>query len=354
MNDEWNDHFDAHLRAFDIVDYVLYMMAIIVFVFKSWPILIQLKSAPNLAVPDLFILGFVVTVFLRNYVVMHAIDNRHEGDDLQFVALNVGWRYRLERILRALIVFVVITTPKDVFDFISGPVTVISNNIQSIVSSFVPPIFYEAQKPPHPEISSFFSYYATLLLLLFLLFIAWDLTNVFSVASAIKNKRIVWGQKSEGSSGKSEPVFHEAVNTLMIYFNIADRVTRGGIKTVSFSGFFVHEEYGEARVRDAKLLRIYFNLRSVKSWERVFGLLVASSILFWVSSNCSLASATPLFFCAGIYFLLAFQNRDFLKQMRRVVFLYPILEYLGAIRPLVDGQLSTSAISVTNGSTRAD
>ncbi len=315
-------HSDARLRAFDIVDYVLYWLATLAFVTRISYAIASHSSTPDIIFSNFTILAFVTTVFLRNYVVMHAIDNRVESDDFTFVSYNDGWLDRFERTLRALIVFIVITTPEGVIDYITIAIKYLASDAQGKLGALVSyaPGLISAPQAGQSDINSIFPYYAVLLFWLFVLFIAWDVVSVLTISRGLKSGLIVAPKSSE------HPETHDAVVALMIYCLLANRLVSGGKATIHYKESYRRNDYGQRRVEKGQLLRLYIG--SPKFGERVFGLLAAVAILFCSVANYSLVSGMFLAGFVILYFVFARQNLDFWVLLIRAALGYQLWRYM--------------------------
>lgn len=201
---------DYRLRAFDLVDYILYSLAMINFWVLAYKGFIgnnyeyyasrlpRIGNIPNITdgeavggqapLAQLLIFGFflcfVTVVYLRNYVIMHSIDNRRGGyfPRYDFVSHNTGWHYNIERVLRALIVLWVLTTTVGVVPIVTS---ILSDFITTVTNKFTIPLWSTNLSP----IDALMAYYGLVIVILFLLFVLYDVINVSAVQSqARKNK----------------------------------------------------------------------------------------------------------------------------------------------------------------------
>jgi hypothetical protein len=188
------------LRAFDWVDYILYLLA--TYWFASAAMVLILTGEPPDSLPLKFGLSpnltnesdqgfyrflvsvfavFVIFVYLRNYIVMHAIDDRKDGEHalFYFVDYNTGWWSRSERLFRALIVLWVLTTA-------IGTVPFVTNAVWKAIEWFVSSIVGYVTFQELTLMQAFFAFYGFVIFVLFLLFIAWDTVNIFSISRQMK------------------------------------------------------------------------------------------------------------------------------------------------------------------------
>lgn len=291
------------LRAFDWIGFLLYVAATISFVAIALPLLFELQT-PGLF-PESFGLTptlydeensiahrviisafalFVSFVYLRNYVVMSAIDSRKSNGYLlfYFVDYNRGFLNWLERFFRALIVIIVLITPihfyPTVTDFIWRTI------IGSIYSATAGFSSFELLTPAQ----SFSIYYGSVIVFLFLSFIAWDVINLISISKQIR-KGAFQGHPSVGpdndfmsvagamDSKFSMPVEMEKivpVYSIVTYVRPRKKVI-GDLEVETKRDQY--EQKMKSFVHQGRLLCLY--IRGKKSTERGLGLLIGVAML---------------------------------------------------------------------------
>ena len=288
------------LRAFDWVDYVLYLLATAGFV---WPTLSLLSTGefPAHLISDreaglLPTLGgeadqkwyqttagafglFVVLVYLRNYIMMHRIDDRRDGAHYEFFFVDYnlnGWS-RSERIVRALIVLWVLTTT-------IGAVPPVTAIVHGLISEIVT---HTIGLPSYQNLSitqGFFTYYGLVVLVLFCLFILWDSINIWSIGRQVKAKRFdgrSLGPPAAFNMARArnfEAAFPETlanavpVYSLVTYIRPRGR-TFGSTSTDCDSEPFDCWSNVRSNIEQGKLFRLYFKA-SNKFVERFVGILI--------------------------------------------------------------------------------
>lgn len=295
------------LRAFDWVDYILYTLATLGFGISILSILwsgslpawlVSKKDfgvAPALDQPQQYsitivVLGlFVVFVYMRNYLVMHRIDNRSDSNESLFRFLdfnNRGW-YRAERIVRALIVLWVITSTIGVFQ----PVTILIDGVieRVVTATMGYSIFLNMS-----VLERFFTYYGFVLFVLFSLFILWDVINLVSISRQIKSGKFsdcVAGAADDDLADSTACIYampdalkHAiAVSSLVAYIRPRDKllndlsIGKQGIKS---------RNWVKGCVSSGMLVRLYFR-KSAKFVERAAGLSIGTILLLtpWAGSQ---------------------------------------------------------------------
>ncbi len=291
------------LRAFDWVDYVLYLLATSGFVIPmsiliftgEYPSFLGVEKdfglAPNLlaeanqqwyqVTAGLFGL-FVVLVYVRNYIVMHRIDDRRDGTHyiFYFVDYNLGVWSRLERIFRAMIVLWVLTTT-------IGAVRFVTSGIYILILEFYSSVIGLAAFQDITMIQGFFAYYGLVILVLFVLFMCWDIMNIASIGRHIRSRK--FDCKTLGPPGAFDavprarkfiaaipPTLSNAipVYTIITYIQPRER-NSGEMDTHREAGPFDGWAGVRERIAEGRLLRLYFNF-SNKFVERMIGLTIGT------------------------------------------------------------------------------
>lgn len=331
------------LRAFDWADYVLYLLAIIGFALPfisiiqtgEFPSFLNLKKdvgiLPSLSQQDQYaitayiFLAFVVYVYIRNYIVMHRIDNRSDGwyHLLYFINYNNGWWYRVERIVRAAIILWVITSTIGVVPPVTYSIIVL---IEFVVSQTVG--FAHFQNLSAIEV--FFSYYGFVIVVLFILFLIWDLINIVSIGNQVKAGRFaskVLGpingcQAVAIARGYGFAIPESLQQAIPVYSLVAYIQPR--TRTVGEMAGTESDEVLRSRVRDhvenGRILRLYFN-GSGKFRERAGGFLIGLILLStpWLSAE--LRVLQPLGIVAALVLYVPVMLRD-VRDTGRNAFVY--------------------------------
>ena len=313
------------LRAFDWIDYLLYVFATAGFVFPTVEVLtkgISTYSNPayklsinpsysgsideaELRLAGMFFIVFVVLVYVRNYIVMHRIDNRREANILvyDFVSYNSGLTYHLERLVRALIVLWVLTSTVGVFPPLTN---IVIGGIKTAVVSTLSQSAFEDITPTQAMLT----YYGVVIVILFLLFLIWDLINVFSLGSLIKSG--VFHSRYPGNNieccklldTRKAAVPDAYRNIRAVYSIVAYMRPLGYAKTLMDGSRVPTYLTSRKRVAEGRLLLTY--LFSLKFLERVLGLAIGVTILSTVWIPADWAYAQPLLVVGGLtaYFIV--------------------------------------------------
>jgi len=329
---KFRNHADIQMRAFDWADFLLYLFAIF---FISPLIVVSLGFIPwdmldygssrelitNLSGEKaqaryrwttLISSLFVIFVYLRNYSVMHQIDNRlaYKVRRFGFIDKNEGWFYRLERFFRALIILWVVTSMYGLFEFVT-------NFVEEVRNIFV------NENQLHP-LTDGATYYCTVLIILFVICILYDFINVKSVDHAITNQKLSKRnrKRSEAFAANIDLPFYteciperlknvEEVYTLLAY--VKPHVPTVGVSAVEVDGKRDErqKEYDRraknisAKIDAGKFSHVYF--KSQKFWERIFGI-SAAIFLIWATQSDSSGDYIDILrlTCFGIIFILLY------------------------------------------------
>lgn len=294
-------------RAFELIEYFLYLLATIAFAANLWKTATATATqvTPGYIVANAVIVAFIIYVFLRNYFVMHAIDSRRhrENNEFPFVDGNSGAMDIVERILRAAIVFAVIATPKNVIAPISDAVAFLARFFLAQVNRVLDRLGIEhvVPAPDNTALTNLFPYYGTLAGILFLLFLLWDLTNVMTWAGKRGAPQQALGD-IEDIDKTSTPYW-----LLRYYALIAPHDGEHGAReayNVSLLSPAALEDFNKG-----SMLKFY--LRSPKFYERLFGLAAGLMILVVSGTNYHLVASLVFALAVALYYFNARQNRRY-------------------------------------------
>lgn len=321
---------DRESRAFSWVDYILYLITTYWFAYSAIR-LISTGTPPNFLPNDFGIRGslkeesdnfiytifaslftiFLIFVYIRNFIVMHAIDDRRDGEHklFYFVDYNLGHWSRLERIVRALIVLCVLTSA-------FGAVPLVTNTlwktIELIFSSTVGYAAFQNITFMH----GFFAYYGLVAFILFTLFITWDIINILSISRQIKSNIFKRHSFAHGNEHFSEVIHsreldyaipHCYKNTTPVYCIVAYIRPSIGLIPGDIGKFHnrpSRRKKIEDRVQNGALLTLYFSF-SKKFTERMTGLLVG---LFLLLAPLSEEKGSIFLFCAFVGLIVYAMN----------------------------------------------
>jgi len=306
------------LTAFDAVGWTLYAFAALVFAVPT------LFLASGVVPPDYLNLNltlyptlteerslkfvtygavaFVTWVYMRNYVVMHSIDNRNGYKYYNYYFVNYinsncglwGISYSVwEKIFRFAIIIWVTSTAV-------GTAAIISDFLQWITQKIV---IASLGLNAYENLNSFekiFNYYGFILFTLFMLFTLWDLSSIFGIASRIKDGDF------DGLGDGTDEMYRDVISQRNLEYAIPDKFRRA-VPVYSIIAYMypLHLGKGELfqqdsnrsrkiqeRVEQGSLFRIYWG--SKKFFERLFGLLLSAALFFiafmksayaWVTTN---------------------------------------------------------------------
>jgi hypothetical protein len=291
------------IRAFDWVDYILYILATGWFAWLAFVLIrtgvppeslsLKFGTAPSLKGQSdqalyeavvFFVSVFVVFVYLRNYIVMHAIDDRKDGKHTQFyfVDYNFGLWSLAERVFRAMIVLWVLTTAIGAVPFVTNYIWTF---LQFILSFFIDPVdFLEIS-----SIEAFYVYYGFVVLVLFILFIIWDSINIISISNQMKMGSF------NGCSFGADTDYKRVIGIRNLGFSIPDHyksiipiysmVAYIRPRKIAIGDLGSADEENSSRekirksVSDGKLMSIYWAF-SYKLIERFTGLSIGLALMF--------------------------------------------------------------------------
>lgn len=311
-------------RAFDIVDLVLYSLATGLFMWRIVAALLKSHVSLQLLFANLFIFLFVSFVFIRNYIVMRSIDDREAMGTLQFVGYGVGLLGLIERIFRALIVFIVITTPQGIFKIVNVPIEYCEDWFFSWSVHYMRQWgLMDVSQPTHTALNAVFPYYGAVLLILFVLFIGWDIVNVWSMRKQIITGTLV------GGDGKLNHD-HESIISIIMYMGFAARVTTDTGEEINYIHTYRDRNLGKVFVNNGRIGCIY--VRSSKFWERICGVISSVAIILCAASNYSFLFGVILALSVAGYFVFVFQSRGFMKSMQHHIG-RSVMDYIRIERP---------------------
>lgn len=295
----------ARPRAFSLVEWLLY-------VYAASSLIGELGAAlSNGAVPlqNKLAIGlmivFAILVLMRNYMVMHAIDNRdrHPAPELAFLDFNVGWEDVLERILRAAIVIVVVMSPKGLLLFAPDVVTQVVDGAYARMLEGLRRWGYETGQGLVDQSYAGVSYYGSVLFVLFLLFVLWDLVGMWAVGRGVRRA----GASLGGT--KPDPAFDPAVQSAIDYMN-SPRLGEP-------------RPWALERIRAGNLMLPY--MASAKARERAAGLVFAALMIISGASGLSVLAIMAYGAVATTYLFAARRNGDYergLKEFGKLPFRY--------------------------------
>lgn len=267
-------HFNGRPRAFALIEWMLYCHT-------GGTLLSEVRGSlgddllpRDYAGSIAIMVGFAILVLARNYMVMHSIDNRdrHPAPELRFLDHNLGLEDFAERVLRALIVIVVVISPKRL---LFGLPEAVVGAVDRLYGAGLARIsMTEAMTPRiHSEAFTALSYYGAVLLILFVLFILWDVSGMWAVGRGVRRDLTA----APTIEAESLPAVVSAID----YMNSA----RSGDL----------DSWSLRRVRAGNVLAIY--IWSAKARERYAGLFC--SILMIVSALSGLSPIIVVVFGAG-------------------------------------------------------
>lgn len=308
-----------HLRAFEWIGFLLYGVATCAFFLSvvqllfgdpsnASPALNKLGVTPNftneasygqLEIMVGIFLGFMVLVYVRNYIVMHRIDTRRDQflnaqDQLEprhkiysFVDFNIRAAYRTERFFRAAIVLWVLTSTIGAFSFVN-------ELINYVVKLLIVSIKSQTYYLDVTMIEGFAGYYGFVVIILFGLFVLWDMTNLISMGQVARQEelaRCLSGNSDEfmevakAYEDEIPKKFHQNSAVYSIIAYIRPKKPAGenpeSMQKANRAKAWSQETY--TRISKGEFLKIYI-LSSCKFRERLAGLFIGF-LLF----------ATPLF-----------------------------------------------------------
>jgi hypothetical protein len=313
-------------QAFELTDYLFYSYAVAAFCSAT------VFSAPPEYGWDTWLTYWSIGatflfILLRNYVVMRGIDRSDHNSDERYAFLRgVGfWGGAFERVLRLVIIFSVIVTPRGLFGFASLPLEQLSASLARSALS-IKEIKSEAIRPGGSLIHSGLYYYAVVLFILFAMFFLWDIIITFSVRSRIRKGTI----KTDIDFAQAQ-IPDETYRSTLRYYNICvpRKESRTDSSQVDFRSVEVFKATNRERLLLGKAFRLYFS--SSKFAERLFGAMLSLFIIIAAASDFSTTSMIVLGVLMSIYFISVSRNEHYLPSV--VSFLFIWITYF--VEPLV-------------------
>ncbi len=249
------------MEAFDLTDYILYAYAIVKFVVATRQVGLQLDDWNKISWAYGLLLASITVIFVRNYSVMHAIDQHKHQMNLTFIQDNSI----LERIFRFLIVAVVVVTPKNLFPRITD---LVSNASSYYVDSIASIFGLSRASDTHNDTAfhDIFYYYGTVIAMLFFLFWIWDVIQAFNIRKEISSNSINCNFDQHNGSANDQKW-----NDFLSYYNIINGNAKRTSIIVASSSFLYK------KILSGGVYWAYFT--SFKFIERLLGVCLSASIV---------------------------------------------------------------------------
>jgi len=237
------------------------------------------SGADGTSVVYLCFLAFFLFVLMRNYMVMHYIDNARKKtqDTYLFVTANLGIVSGLERIFRFLILFVVVVSPRGMYQFVAPVIFPIVRLLTDASVAFftgiglaVPHVAYTHNSIMHSDMP----YYGVVFGILFFIFFLWDMINVIGIQLGVWADRI-----SAKVDLTNSTISDDLYRSFFQYCNFCRRVSQNGTYSdrVEFEGTGYFDGRRARVITSGNVFRIY--LSSPKLRERLSGILVSGLIV---------------------------------------------------------------------------
>lgn len=318
-------------RAFEVVEYFLYLFAVIWYVKDTYSLKLPENSDQWFGL-FLIACAFVLALF-RNYTVMQSIDRdeKTQSESYAFVEVQTpGWDF-LERLVRIALITLVIFAPRygyvPLSNFMSRIITQIGEWAESAIALILTgfgaePHFHNT----HTDFQTILIYNGAVLLSVAVLSMLWDLTGILSFKQRYRPT-----QPTVMADVNHPELVEPVYKSILMYINILKvRLDEG--KTKEFFLFVRHAESTERQITHGQVGKLYW--KSPKFWERLFLTLFSLQVIVSALTKFSTLSVYLMGGFFGLYLVAAAQNQRYIRDFGRTLF-FPVWYFIpqGTVRP---------------------